>query len=262
MRVSPFLLSARRQLLAAFIVSLVIGVLGILLVSTHRPWDVGVLWHTASQRRVTQADSRVLFFLLFVTESVTAFVLAGSISPATAGLGANAAHARFLLSRPRSRSALFLAPLLLASAGLLCIPAATALLLIGWLASVHAPVLHHLIALAQLAPSSAGLPSSLHLGRQYLAGFAFGMCVVAIFHSSRWLIFSSNPTVRTCTTIGRSIFYLSPAMVISAKSTASALLLLPRGFGLPSILNIVLHLVFVVALCLFTRRFVQRIEVS
>jgi hypothetical protein len=54
-----------------------------------------------------------------------------------------------LLTRPESRSALLLVPLLLATAGLLCIPGLVTLFLLGWFALVHTPVLHHLVELAR-----------------------------------------------------------------------------------------------------------------
>jgi hypothetical protein len=268
MRVSPFLLSARKPLLASLIASFAIGLIGILLVSTHRLWDLGVLWHTASQRRATPADLHVLLASLFVMEALTAIILAGGVSLG-AGLGADRARAIFLLTRPRTRSALFLTPLLLASAALLLIPAATALLLIGWLALVHAPVLYHLIAIARLVPSVSPLGmhpgllpllGSLHLGTRYLAGFAFGIAVVAIVHTRRWLLFSPNPTVKRLVLASTLLYYLLPAMIAFAKPVAFALLLKPGAFALPSALNIALHLGFAAALCLFTLRFMQRIE--
>jgi hypothetical protein len=268
MRVPPVLLSARKPLLAAFIASFMIGVIGILLVSADSFWDIGVLWHTVSQRRATPDDSRFLLCSLLLMEVLTAYILAGRVGNG-ATLGSDTSRARFLLTRPETRSALFLAPLLLASAALLCIPATAALLLLAWLALVHAPVLDHLIAVAQLVaaacppgthPGLLPLLGALHLGRRYLAAFAFGICVVAIVHTRRWLMFSPNATVKRLASAGMLLYYFLPAMLAFAKPLASTLLLLPSGLALPSTLNMTLHLSFAVALCLYTLRFMQRIE--
>jgi hypothetical protein len=270
MRVSPFLLSARKRFLSAVIVSLAVALLGILTVSANGFWDPGILWHTASERNVTIHDRQVLLASLFLMEAMTALILGGSMSIGVASLPADTARVRFLLSRPRSRSTLFLAPLLLAVAGLLCIPALTALLLIGWLVLVHAPVLNHLAIIAQPMPSASligGHPrlfpflGSLHIARQYVAGFSFGICLVSILHSHRWLILSQNPTIRRFAYSILLLGYFLPLMIVWANPVASSLLFFPGSFTLPSVLNIALHLGFAVALCVFTLRFIHKVEI-
>jgi len=46
-----------------------------------------------------------------------------------------------------------------------------------------------------------------------------------------------------------------------SKPIASVLLLLPGSFTLPSVLNITLHLGFAVVLCVFTLRFIHKVEI-
>jgi hypothetical protein len=271
MRISPFLLPAYKPFLAAAVVCLACALFGILSTSAGSFWDLGVLWHTTSHRRVTPADTHLLLGSLFVMEALAALILGGSSSIGATNLPADTARARFLLTRPKSRLSVFLAPWLLATAGLFCIPALVVFVIIGWLALVRAPVLNHLVAIAQIIPSSVSplgahpglipLLASLHIGARYLAGFSLGICMVSLFHAKRWLIFSQNPTIRSCAYFSTSFVYFMPAMIVFSKPIASELLLLPGSFTLPSMLNIGLHLVFALALCVFTLRFIHKIEI-
>ncbi len=270
MRISPFLLLARKPLLAVTIVSLACALLGILTTSANSFFNPDVLWHTASLRKATARDGHVLLGSLFLMETVTALILGGSWSIGPVGAPADTARARFLLTRPKSRSTLFLAPLLLAVAGLVCIPALTALLLIGWLALVRAPVLGHLIAVARLLPSASHLGAhpgllpllvSLHIGAHYLAGFSVGFCIISLFHARRWLIFSQNQAVRRCAYLSTSMIGFLPALLIWVKPATSVLLLDPGSFVLPSTLNIFLHVSFAVAWCIYTLRFIHKVEI-
>jgi hypothetical protein len=271
MRTSPFLLPAYKPFMAAAVVCLACALAGILSTSAGNFWDLGVLWHTASHRRVTPADTHLLLGSLFVMEALAALILGGSYSIGVTNLPADAARARFLLTRPKSRLTVFLAPWLLATVGLFCIPALIALATIGWLALVRAPVLDHLVAIAQIIPPSVSplgahpglipLLASLHIGARYLAGFSLGICIVSLFHAKRWLIFSQNPTLRWFAYFSTSFVYLVPAMIVFSKPVASELLLLPGSFTLPSILNIALHLGFAAALCVFTLRFIHKVEI-
>ena len=180
-----------------------------------------------------------------------------------------------LLTRPESRSALLRVPLLLATAGLLCIPGLVTLFLLGWFALVHTPVLHHLVELARLEPAVSQLGahltvvpllSALHTGKRYLAGFSIGFCVVSIIHAQRWFIFSENLNIRRLAYVTGALIYLIPSFTLWLGPIGSALLLLPpRGSqnldAMPSDINIVLHLGFAVALCLLTTRFIRRVEI-
>ena len=271
MRISPFLLPAYKPFLVAAVVCLACALFGILSTSAGSFWDLGVLWHTASHRRVSPADTHLLLGSLFGMEVLAALILGGSSSIGVTNLPADTARARFLLTRPKSRSSVFFAPWLLAMAGLFCIPALIAFVTIGWLALVHAPVLDHLVAIAQIIPPYVALSgahpglipllASLHMGARYLAGFSLGICIVSLLHAKRWLIFSNNAAIRSCASFSTSLIYFIPALIMFSKPIASVLLLLPGSFTLPSVLNITLHLGFAVVLCVFTLRFIHKVEI-
>ena len=104
MRVFPSLLSARKRLLGAALLSLAFATFSILLVCSNSFWDPGILWHTESQRNATLHDRHVLLISLFAMEALTALLVGGSFSIGGASLAADTARARFLLTRPSSRS--------------------------------------------------------------------------------------------------------------------------------------------------------------
>jgi hypothetical protein len=275
MRLRPFLRSARKLFLVATLASLGCALLGILVVSANSFWDPGVLWGSESHRAVSHADIRLLFVTLFFMEVITGIILSGGAGAGPATLPADTARARFLLTRPESRSALLLIPLFLVTAGLLCIPGLVALFLLGWFALIHAPVLHHLVELARLEPAASQLGthltflpllSALQMGKRYLAGFSIGLCIVSVIHAQRWFIFSENLNSRRLAYVTGAFIYLLPGLTLFLGPTGSALLLLPpRGSqsldAIPSGFNIALHLGFAVALCLFTMRFIQKVEI-
>jgi hypothetical protein len=150
-----------------------------------------------------------------------------------------------------------------------------ALFLLGWFALIHAPVLHHLVELARLEPAASQLGthltflpllSALQMGKRYLAGFSIGLCIVSVIHAQRWFIFSENLNSRRLAYVTGAFIYLLPGLTLFLGPTGSALLLLPpRGSqsldAIPSGFNIALHLGFAVALCLFTMRFIQKVEI-
>jgi hypothetical protein len=275
MRLRSFFLSARKLWLVATLASLGCGLLGILVVSANSFWDPGVLWRSESHRSVTQGDIRILFVTLFFMEVITGAILSGGAGAGPTTLPADTARARFVLTRPQSRTALLLVPLLLATAGLLCIPGLVTLFLLGWFALVHTPVLHHLVELARLEPAASQLGAhlsfvpllhALHMGKRYLAGFSIGFCVVSIIHAQRWFIFSENLNIRRLAYVTGAVIYLVPAFTLWLGPVGSALLLLPpRGSQsldtMPSDINIVLHLGFAAALCWLTARFIQKVEI-
>jgi hypothetical protein len=275
MRLRPFLGSARKLFLGATLASLGFALLGILVVSANSFWDPGVLWSSESHRTVSHADIRHLFAALFFMEVITGIILSGGTGAGPATLPADAARARFLLTRPESRSALVLIPLFLVTAGLLCIPGLVALSLLGWFALIHAPVLHHLLEVARLEPAVSQLGahltflpllSALHMGKRYLAGFSLGLCVVSIIHAQRWFIFSENLNIRRLAYVTAGTMYLLPSLGLWISPVDSMVLLLPP-LGphsldtIPSDINIALHFGFAVALCLFTTRFLQKVEI-
>jgi hypothetical protein len=272
MRLRPFFFSARKLFLAATLASLACALIGILFVSANSFWDPGVLWHSESHRSVAPTDVARLFATLFFMEALTGFILGGATGAGPISLPAETARARFLLSRPESRSAVLMIPIFLAAAGLLCIPGLVALFLLGWFALIQAPVLNHLVEVARLVPAASQLGTplrflpllrALHMGKRYLAGFSLGLCIVSVIHAQRWFIFSENLNIRRLAYVTRPLMFLIPTLTVWPFSS-KLLLLPPPGSqslnAIPSGINIALHLGFAGVLCLFTARFIHKVE--
>ena len=250
----PFLHLYRKQLIWSACLSLAAVLLFHMIVSSESPTDIGVFWHHFCGCPADPDDTRILFmsvnFLMFLLGA--AFGI--NANPNNRILVAN--RARFLLTRPVSRLALQIYPLVISATAIIVFPAAAWLLLLGWLRLVGAPSLGHLTALAELIPAASRLGdhpslfsvlSALHFGRLYLGQVSAGLALYTLFASQSWLILSPRKWLVIPGALIGALFFLSYLALRIRWVSISCFLMWPKQtlYALPSTLNITLHFAFI-----------------
>jgi len=250
----PFLHLYRKQLIWAACISLAAVLLFHMIVTAQSPTDIGVFWHHFCGCPVDPDDTRILFMSLSCLMFLLGAVFGTNANPNNRILVAN--KARFFLTRPASRLALQLYPLVISAAAIIVFPAATWLLLLGWLRLVGAPSLGHLTALAELIPVASRLGdhpslfsvlSTLHFGRLYLGQVSVGISLYALFASQPWLILSPRKWLVIPGALIGALFFMSYLVLRIRWVAIFCFLMWPKHtlYALPSTLNITLHFAFI-----------------
>lgn len=267
--IGPWLLLARRRLIASFAVSLFFALVIHMWVSAESLTDVGIFWHHFCGCPVDPDDVRVLLNFP-MTACIVGFFLGAAYSTASPG---GLINTRFLLTRPISRATVLFAPLGVATAAIAVIPALAYLLLLGWLRLVHAPSLLHLLATLQLLPAVAALGphprffdllSAIAFPRRYLASIALGLCAYTFMASQRWLQISPSRKLRLFGALP-ALVVMFPVFRLLSRDTANAAFMTPgRGTPLgyaPSTLSIALHFAFTAAIVCGCWRLLRTVEI-
>ncbi|AEU38578.1 hypothetical protein [Granulicella mallensis] len=269
--IRPWLLLARRRLIAAFVVSFFFALFMHVWVSGESLTDMGIFWHHFCGCPVDPTDFQVLLNFP-VTAGLVGFFMGLSLKGSNAL--SSSSNTLFLLTRPVSRASVLLAPLAVATAAVAVFPLLGWLLLLGWLRLVHAPSLLHLLAILQRLPAAAALGphprlfdllSAIEFPRRYLASIALGLCGYTLTASQRWLMTSPNHKLRALGILPNLIGVLSLVRG-PAKRISNAIFMVSGHNGplnyAPSNLSIALHFVFAAAIVFGCWRLLRKVEIQ
>ena len=248
----------------------IIFTLGMLYItSADSLFDVGVLWHHFCGCAPAPSDVYAMICLPVVACGATGVFMGLGVGT---GVGPNpsgittpgAAEMCFLFTRPTKRATVLLAPLAIATAAIVVIPAAVLCALTGWLWLVHSPALGHLLDIVRLVPSAANIgphPSPLHVIRAahmlrfYASAVSIGVCTYAFYFGQRWWIRSPQRSLRIAGAFGPLLLPILPAISFSSPRLVLIALLniaTPRSLAMqPSSWLIGAHL-SVAAFCLLS----------
>ena len=273
--IRPWLLLARRRLIASFAVSLLFALFVHMIVSAESLTDVGVFWHHFCGCPANPGDFRILLNFPITACLVGVFFGIGSngANTNTANVPATRSSTLFLFTRPISRATILFAPLAVATAAIAILPLFAYLLLLGWLCLVHAPSLLHLLAILQQLPAAAALGFhprlwdllfAIELPRRYLASIALGLCSYTLLVSQRWLILSPN---RKLQILGMMpvVLFVPLLLKISGEKVSRVVFMTaghsaPLGYA-PSTLLISLHFAFAAIVVFGCWRLLRAIEI-
>ena len=269
MPILPYLRMYRFRLVCAVALSVSVALLLLYFTSAESLTDVGVLWHHFCGCAPEASDVYALLYLPVATCGGIGVILGlgvgTGLGPAANGISTpGAAEMRFLFTRPTTRAAVLLTPLLIAATAITVLPAAGLLLLIGWLYAVHAPALGHLVDIARLMPSATNLgphPGLLavlkatHFARFYLSAISVGLCAYALYFGQRWWIRSPYTWLRVFGALATVFLPMFPALAFVFKRAIPLMLLnlsTPKSlYSEPWSVLILLHVLFA-AICLLS----------
>lgn len=273
--IRPWLLLARRRLIASFAVSLLFALFTHMLVSAESPMDIGVFWHHFCGCPAGPSDFRALLNFPLTACLVGVFfgIGANGANTNTANVPTTRSNTLFLFTRPVSRATILLAPLAVATAAIAILPLFAYLLLLGWLRLVHAPSLLHLLAILQQLPAAAALGphprlfdlfSAIEFPRRYVASIALGLCSYTFMASQRWLMLSPNRKLQIFGMMPIVLFVPLLLRVSGEKVSRVVFMTAGRGAPLghaPSTLLISLHFAFAAAVVFGCWRLLRTIEI-
>lgn len=186
----PFLLLFRKRLIATAILSLVVAILVAVLGGDVRSHLVGIN-----------------FFLCIPIGVYLGWTSAKN----------RAAETRFLFTRPISRLAVLLRPLIVASFAVAIFPLATFLLLLGWLCLLHTARSQ----LVGLYPSPLQVLATTHFASFYPVVVSAGIIVYGLMASQRWLTLSPK-WLRSLINFS-ALFFLLPVVFLGIRAGFGAI---------------------------------------